>query len=199
MQVWSLEKEDTPHSLFGFFSFGFFFLLKLFHCISLSLFHLFPFLFYSFIVFTFFLVYVCFMFLFFIFLFCLSSFFLFLCIYVFIYFVSIFFFKKILVFLICSIMKIYIFKNFIFVWLNAGPLVFPKDFFNRNGTSRGPSQRLPWPPCPALPLPCPACHQLHREWAVTGRIFQALPTQTDTTVALIYKIAMFSYDPNPQN
>ncbi len=30
--------------------------------------------------------------------------------------------------------------------------------------------------------------QLHREQAVTGRIFQALPTQTDTTVALIYKI-----------
>ncbi len=51
------------------------FLLKLFHCISLSLFHLFPFLFYSFCVFTFFLVYVCFMFLFFLFLFCLSSFF----------------------------------------------------------------------------------------------------------------------------
>jgi hypothetical protein len=30
--------------------------------------------------------------------------------------------------------------------------------------------------------------KLHREWAVTGRIFQALPIQTDTTVALIYKI-----------
>jgi hypothetical protein len=29
---------------------------------------------------------------------------------------------------------------------------------------------------------------LHRERAVTGRIFQALPTQTDT-VALIYKMA----------
>ncbi len=41
---------------------------------------------------------------------------------------------------------------------------------------------------PTLPLPCLVCHQLHREWAVTGRIFQALPTQTDTTVALIYKI-----------
>ncbi len=75
--------------------------------------------------------------------------------YVFIYFFSIFFFKKILVVLICSIMKIYIFKNCIFVWLNACPPVFPKDFFNRNGTSCGPSQRLPWPPCPALPLPCP--------------------------------------------
>jgi hypothetical protein len=32
-------------------------------------------------------------------------------------------------------------------------------------------------------------YQLHREQAVTGRIFQALPTQTDTTVALIYKIS----------
>jgi len=31
-------------------------------------------------------------------------------------------------------------------------------------------------------------YQLHRERAVTGRIFQALPTQTDTTVALIYRI-----------
>jgi len=30
----------------------------------------------------------------------------------------------------------------------------------------------------------------HREWAVTGRIFQALPTQTDTMFALIYKMAM---------
>jgi len=38
---------------------------KLFYCISLSLFHLFPFLFYSFWVFTFFLVYVCFMFFYF--------------------------------------------------------------------------------------------------------------------------------------
>jgi len=31
-------------------------------------------------------------------------------------------------------------------------------------------------------------YQLHREHAVIGRILQALPTQTDTTVALIYKI-----------
>jgi hypothetical protein len=32
--------------------------------------------------------------------------------------------------------------------------------------------------------------KLHRERAVTGRIFQALPTHTDTTtVAFIYKIA----------
>jgi hypothetical protein len=32
--------------------------------------------------------------------------------------------------------------------------------------------------------------KLHRERAVTGRIFQALPTQTNTTtVAFIYKIA----------
>jgi hypothetical protein len=30
--------------------------------------------------------------------------------------------------------------------------------------------------------------QLHRERAVPGRIFQALPTQTVTTVALIYRI-----------
>jgi hypothetical protein len=43
-------------------------------------------------------------------------------------------------------------------------------------------------PCPALPLPYPVCHQVHRERGVTGRIFQALPTQTNTTVALIYKI-----------
>ncbi len=42
-----------------------FFLFKFFYCISLSLFHLFPFLFYSFCVFTFFLVYVWFMFLYF--------------------------------------------------------------------------------------------------------------------------------------
>jgi hypothetical protein len=117
---------------------------------------------------------------------------MYLCIYLFIFF---FFFKKILVFLICSIMKIIFFKNCIFVWLDAGPPIFPKDFFNRNGTSRGPPQRLPWPPCPALPCPCPVCHQLHRERAVTGRIFQALPNfcphrqtdgQTDTMFAFIY-------------
>jgi hypothetical protein len=40
-------------------------------------------------------------------------------------------------------------------------------------------------------LPCPVCHQLHREQAVTGRFFQSLPTQTDSTVALIYKIENF--------
>jgi hypothetical protein len=67
----------------------FFFLLKLFHCISLSLFHLLPFLFNSFCVFTFFLVYVCFMFLFFLFLFYLSSFFFYF--YVFIYLFSFYF------------------------------------------------------------------------------------------------------------
>jgi hypothetical protein len=84
-------------------------------------------------------------------------------------------------------MKIFFKKICIFVLLDAGPPVFPKDFFNRNGTSHGPLQWLPWPPC--LALPCPVCHQLHRERALTGKIFQALPTQTDTTtVAFIYKI-----------
>jgi hypothetical protein len=39
-------------------------------------------------------------------------------------------------------------------------------------------------------LPCPVCHQLHREWAVLERIFQALPTKRNTTVALIYKIIL---------
>jgi hypothetical protein len=162
----------------------FFFLLKLFYCISLSLFHLFPFLFYSFCVFTFFLVYVCFMFLFFLFLFCLFSFFLFLCIYVFIFIFSIFFFKKILVFLIYSIMKI-IFFFCIFVWLDACPLIFPKDFFNRNCTSPGPPQRLPWPPCPV-------CHHrqgMDSDWKNLPGTAQFLSTQTDTTMfALIYKI-----------
>jgi hypothetical protein len=161
-----------------------FFLLKLFHCISLSLFHLFPLLFYSFIVFTFILFMFVSCFYFFYFYFVYLNFFLFLCMYY--YNFLIFFFKNILVFLICFIMKIIFFKNYIFVWLDAGPPVFSKDFFNRNGTSHSPPQRLPWPPCPALP--CPGCHQLHRERVVIGRIFQALPTQTDTTVALIYKI-----------
>jgi hypothetical protein len=72
MQVWTLEKEDTPHSFSSrvflyyykfflnfllfiwFLHFCKFFFKKLFYCISLSLFHLFPFLFYSFIGFTFF-------------------------------------------------------------------------------------------------------------------------------------------------
>jgi hypothetical protein len=44
-------------------------------------------------------------------------------------------------------MKRIFFKNYIFVSLDAGPPIFPKDFFNRNGTSRGPPQRLP---CHAL-------------------------------------------------
>jgi hypothetical protein len=37
--------------------------------------------------------------------------------------------------------------------------------------------------------------KLHKERAVTGRIFQALPTQTDTTVALIYKIEFLPFGP----
>jgi len=138
-----------------FFQVGFFFIIINFICsyflffiwfqhlckfvFFLNYFTVFPFpcfiffhsFFFNFCVFTFYFVYVCFMFLFFLFLFCLSSFFLF---YAFIYFVYIFLFKNILVFLICFIIKI-IFKNFcIFVWLDAGPPVFPKDFFNRTGT-----------------------------------------------------------------
>jgi hypothetical protein len=135
-------------------------LLKLFYCISLSLFHLFPFLFYSFCVFTFFLVYVCFMFFYF---------------YVFIYLVSIFFFKKIIVFLICSIMKIYIFLNYIFVWLDVGPPVFPKDLiYSQQVQWAGVCLGRPALPCPclALPLRCPAL----------------FVRQPDTTVAFIYKI-----------
>jgi hypothetical protein len=73
-------------------------------------------------------------------------------------------------------MKIIFKKICIFVWLDAGPPVFPKDFFNRNGTLPSPPQRLPWPPCPALP--CPVCH--HR--------------QTDTTMfALIYKMFILCF------
>ncbi len=50
----------------------------------------------------------------------------------------------------------------------------------RAAPHRGCPGRLALP----YPYPCPVCHQLHRERAVTGRIFQPLPTQTDTTVAL---------------
>jgi hypothetical protein len=41
-----------------------------------------------------------------------------------------------------------------------------------------------------LPGPSPpsTTDLFHREQAVIGRIFQALPTQTNTTVALIYRI-----------
>jgi len=46
-----------------------------------------------------------------------------------------------------------------------------------------PAPRSGCPSCPALPL-SPQIDRYHREWAVTGRFFQALPTQTDT-VALI--------------
>jgi hypothetical protein len=137
---------------------GIFFLLKLFYCISLSLFHLFPFFFYSFCVFTFFWVCVCFMFLFFLFLFCLSSV-LSIFMYLFIYFL-IFFFKNIIVFLICSIMKIIFKKNCIFVWLDAGPPVFPKDPIY--------SQQVQWAGvCPAPALPCLSVRQTDRLVAFT--------------------------------
>ncbi len=59
------------------------------------------------------------------------------------------------------ILFIFIFFYFyVFIYLfsiltnRAGPPIFPKDFCNRNGTSPGPPQRLPWPPCPV-------CH--HRQ------------------------------------
>jgi hypothetical protein len=39
-----------------------------------------------------------------------------------------------------------------------------------------------------LPGPPPFYKAHHKERAVIGRIFQALPTQTDTMFALIYKI-----------
>jgi hypothetical protein len=120
---------------------------------------------------------------FFYFYFVYFHFFLFLCIYL---FFSIFFFKKILVFLICYVMKIIFFLNCIFVWLDAGPPVFPKDFFNRNGTSRGPPQRLP---CPALALPylSPAPQGTSSDWKNLPGIAQFLSTQIDTTMfALIW-------------
>jgi hypothetical protein len=92
-------------------------------------------------------------------------FFLFLCIYLFIYIFSIFFFKKIKVFLICSIMNFFI-KKLYFCLIRCRSPGFPKDFFNRNGTSPGPPQRLPWPPCPALPCLSPQTgNGLHRERA----------------------------------
>jgi len=70
---------------------------------------------------------------------------------------------------------------------------FPKDFFNRNGTSPRPAPRSGCPSRPALPYLSPQTRNgLHREQAVIGRIFQALPTQTDT-VALIYKIMIVTH------
>ncbi len=72
-----------------------FLILKLFYCISFSLFHLFPFLFYSFCVFTFFFC-LC-LFHVFIFSILILSIFIFFYFYVFIYLFSFFFFKKILV------------------------------------------------------------------------------------------------------
>ncbi len=47
------------------------------------------------------------------------------------------------------------------------------------------------PPCPTPALPClsPQTNRHHKERAVTGRIFQTLPTQTNTTVVLIYRIS----------
>jgi len=115
-------------------------------------------------------------------------FFLFLCIYIF-YFILFFYFlfKKDSIFFNMFYNENNFLKKLYFCWLDASPSVFPKDFFNKNGTLRGPPQRLPWSLCPALPCPCPALPCLSPAPQGTG-IFQALPTQTDTTVALIYKI-----------
>jgi len=51
-----------------------------------------------------------------------------------------------------------------------------------------PTPRSGCPGHPALPCLSPQTDRHHKERAVTGRIFQALPTQTDT-VALIYRIS----------
>ncbi len=55
----------------------------------------------------------------------------------------------------------------IFVWLDAGPPVFPKDFFNRNGTLPGPPpSSCPGRPAPALPCLSPQTgNGLHKERA----------------------------------
>jgi hypothetical protein len=117
-------------------------------------------------------------------------FFLFLCIYLFIYLFSFFFFKNILFFLICSIMKRIYFLNYIFVWLDAGPPVFPKDFFNRNGTSRGPPTAAAWPPCPALFVTSSTANgQWLEESSRHCPIFVHTGRRTDTMFAFIYKIA----------
>jgi hypothetical protein len=78
-------------------------------------------------------------------------FFLFLCIYLFIFF---FLFQKDSSFFnMFYNEKIFFFKlYFCLIRLDAGPPVFPKDFFNRNGTSRGPHSG--YPGRPDLPLPC---------------------------------------------
>jgi hypothetical protein len=81
------------------------------------------------------------------------------------------------------------FFNCIFVWLDAGPPVFPKDFFNRNGTSPGPPQRLPWPPCPA---------RHHRQTDTTGNgqwleeSSRHCPHRQTDIVALIYRIGLLT-------
>ncbi len=122
------------------------------------------------------------------FIFCILilSIFMFFYFYVFIYLFSFYFlFQKNSSFLICSIMKIIFKKNYIFVWLNAGPLVFPKDFFNRNGTSPGPLQRLPW-------LPCSVCHHRYTDTTGNGQWLEKssmhCPHRRTDTVALIYRI-----------
>ncbi len=70
------------------------------------------------------------------------------------------------------------------------PQFSPRIFFNRNGTSRGPSQQLPWPPCPA-PTQTVVVGRQQVQWA---GVCPGLPClspqtdrQTDTTVAFIYQ------------
>jgi hypothetical protein len=76
------------------------------------------------------------------------SIFIFFYFYVFIYFFSFFFFlfQKDSSFFNMFYNEKKFLKNCIFVWLDAGPPVFPKDFFNRNGTSRGPHSGCPGRP-----------------------------------------------------
>jgi hypothetical protein len=79
-------------------------------------------------------------------------FFLFLCIYLFSFFFFLFQ-KDSSFFNMFYNEKIFFFKlYFCLIRLDAGPPVFPKDFFNRNGTSRGPHSG--YPGRPDLPLPC---------------------------------------------
>jgi hypothetical protein len=79
-------------------------------------------------------------------------FFLFLCIYLFSFY---FLFQKDSSFFNTFYNENIYFLNLYFCLIRCRSPVFPKDFFNRNGTSPGPLQWLPWPPCPALPCLSP--------------------------------------------
>jgi hypothetical protein len=87
---------------------------------------------------------------------------------------------------VCEILRCFFWPlgqipNAVQIHLSHNHLIGPNGATNQRAVAAG-RQQVQWagvyPGRRALPchaLPCPVCHQLHKERAVTRRIFQALP------------------------